>query len=223
MVMLDVTVNLQWGGSFCILLLAVLHWKKISTELKIVGIYAAFSVFFQLVQNISLAFPNHRYNTVIGNLFLPIEISTLTLAYFFAFKNSRLRYVPLVLCTLFLILYVFTIIEHAKTLNGVNEALRDAIMIICSILYFHTLLKNLPPQGLLKLPMFWVNTAILLYFSCTFILSLSLNYLIEILKDDLIGYWSFRNFLRAIFCAIICWGFWITRQSGDQPPKNTIT
>lgn len=79
-------------------------------------------------------------------------------------------------------------------------------MIVSSTLYFLLLLEDMPGHNLNDLPMFWINAAILFFFSSTFILSLTTTYLVETLRNQYAYLWIFRNLLRGVFCLIICVG-----------------
>ena len=209
---LDLSVYLQWAGSFFIFFLSVLFWRRFSLDLQLVGVMGACSFFFQLFQEISAMFFNYRYNNAIGNIYLPMEAIALLSVYYVLLKKPAVRYAIIFFGLSFFSLYALTISKQITTLNANTEAIRDIMMIVCSITYFFVLLKDLPQRNLLEHPMFWINSAILFYFSCTFMLSLSLDYLILILNDNLIGYWTFRNFLRTLFCIIICIGIWKARK-----------
>jgi hypothetical protein len=208
---------LQWFGSFCIFIGCVFLIKKLTSELLAVCIYAAASFFFQLLQFLSYSFMGSRYNNVIGNLYLPIETLSLLSIYYFAINRKVIRCILIFIAVSFMVFYGVVIVGNITSLNSSAKTIRDFIMILCSVVYFYFLMKDLPEDSLKRLPMFWINTAVLFFFSCTFMLSLSLSYLVDVLKDDLIGYWTFRNFLRVLFCIIICIGIW---QARNRPPAQ---
>lgn len=213
---LNLSVYLQWAGSFFIFFLSVLYWRRFSLDLQFVGVLGGCSFFFQLFQEIGAMFFNYRYNNHIGNIYLLVEVATLLSVYYILFKKGAARYAILFFGLTFVSLYALTITKQITTLNTNTEAIRDIMMIVCSIAYFFVLLKDLPQRNLLDYPMFWINAAVLFYFSCTFMLSLSLDYLIRILNDNLIGYWAFRNFLRTLFCIVICIGIWKARKPSQE-------
>ncbi|NBW38021.1 MAG: hypothetical protein EBR30_23975 [Cytophagia bacterium] len=177
-----------------------------------VGIYGATSFIFQSAQIISLFFLNSKYNNIIGNAYFPFEVITLLSIYFVVFTKQALRYSVVALGATLILFYFFKISDQFSSLKTNTETIRDIIMILCSLGYFFYLIHELPKENVTIIPMFWINTSMLVYFSCTFLLSLSLDYLTGILKDDLTGYWTFRNFLRVAFCATICFGLWRGRK-----------
>ena len=56
--------------------------------------------------------------------------------------------------------------------------------------------------------MFWINTAILIYFSGNLFLFIFNTYLVSVLKDDLVVYWSFHNLLYLIKNVLFAIGLW---------------
>lgn len=198
---------LQWSGSLVIILVVVFLLRDRSKDLSAIGIYAAASFLFQLLQLVSLYFFKSKYNNIVANIYFPIEVITLQSIYYFTFRDKRgPRIMVVAMAIVPLTLFIFKINDQFTSLNTNTETIRDFVMIVCALGYFFFLIRELPQENITKLPMFWINSAVLVYFSCTFMLSLSLDYLTEILKDDLIGYWTFRNFLRVAFCLIICVG-----------------
>jgi hypothetical protein len=211
----NLSACLQWAGSFLIFLVAFFLIKEKTRTTYSIGIYGVASFLFQALQFFVFFFLKGKYNTVIGNIYFPVEIITLLFIYYYAFNNKKLSYTVLALCGIILIFYALTISKQLTSLNTNTETVRDFVMIICAMIYFFELLRDLPQQNVVRLPMFWINSAVLFYFSCTFMLSLSLDYLTGILKDNLIGYWTFRNFLRVVFCATICFGLWQAKREGS--------
>lgn len=102
------------------------------------------------------------------------------------------------------------------------HTLRDFELIVCSVLLFWKLPHNV--SHTLPAPLLWINAAILFYFSCTFILSLSMDYIAVVLRDDFILFWTFRNFLRFGFCIALCIGIRkASKRTNLTVPKNTIS
>lgn len=216
--------NLQWMGSFCILLLCLYRWKSLSKDLRAVGVYGGLSFFFQLLQFISLFYFKNRFNNLVANLYAPVELLSLLLIYFCTANMVKYR---VVLAGFSLLLCVFLAsisVTNPHTLNGISETIRDITMIACSFVYFLLSMRGMQEEHLTETPMFWINASILFFFSCTFILSLSMGYIQEVLREDFVIFWIFRNLLRTAFCVVICIGIWKARKLSDQTlSKNTIS
>lgn len=199
---------LQWAGSFAVMLLCFYKRRNLSIDLKAVGVYASLSFFFQLLQFISFFFLKSRFNNVVANVYSPIEVMSLLAIFFFTPKLHTYRLFLGVVSIALLAFLTWTAIAHTTTLNATSETIRDLSMIICSLAYFLIVMKDLSEENITEMPMFWINASILFFFSCTFMLSLSMGYIQEVLRDDFVIFWIFRNLLRAVFCAVICIGIW---------------
>jgi hypothetical protein len=70
-------------------------------------------------------------------------------------------------------------------------------------LYFGYLLKYLPSDDLLIVPEFWIASAVLFNFSGYLIITLSYGYLVDVLKENMVLYWSLFNFFTIIFFSLI--------------------
>lgn len=201
----------QWFGSFLVIIFSFINFQKRPTVVNILGVYAIVSFVFQLLQVQSAVFLNSKLTPQIGNIYVLFE--TLILLFFFAhiLKSKNLRLTILITAVLFTLLFIAVITQEIKSMSSTTRTLRDFIMICCSIVYFFTILKELPEKNLFSLPTFWFVSAILFFFSFTFILSLTLQYLIEVLGRDMGYFWALRNFLRAGFCVVICIGIFKSR------------
>ncbi len=205
----------QWLGSFMIGFLAFFYFKTRPKEITILGIYGVLSFMFQAVQTGSRFFLADYYkniNNVIGNLFVLFELGIFLYLFYSVLNRKSMRITIASLLSLYIIFFLLITTHQISSLDSATQTIRDLIMIICAVMYFFHLMYDLPENSLTKSPMFWINSGILFFFSCTFILSLSINYLLDVQRDDFALFWAFRNFLRAIFCIIICLGIWQARK-----------
>lgn len=212
----DLSNYMQWFGSFLIIIFSFVKFSKRPLVINIIGFYGLSSFTFQLLQFQSTTFLDKRFTTQIGNVYVLFETLILLFLFWHILKNKNIRLTIMVTGLLFTILFMVVITQEIKIMSSIPRTVRDFIMICFSITYLFTLLKELPQNNLFIVPTFWFVSAILFFFSCTFILSLSLKYLIALLGDDFIYFWAFRNFLRAGFCFVICIGIWKANTSQKQ-------
>jgi len=82
----------------------------------------------------------------------------------------------------------------------------DCIGLMClSVAYFAALFFQHSVNHTVR-GMFWINSAILIYFSGTFFLNLLIDYLLNFLHNDLIIIWMIRNSLGLIFYGLLTHG-----------------
>lgn len=85
-----------------------------------------------------------------------------------------------------------------EAINSHNKFLSSLIILCYCIFYFYRLMVELPSTHLQRMPMFWFTAAFLMYHAGTLFLFAFTSYLIHILKNDLIAYWSFHNILSIL-------------------------
>jgi hypothetical protein len=98
--------------------------------------------------------------------------------------------------TIFALINLFFIQKTAP--NSYSYLLNSAIIIIYCLLYFYILIQDLPSLYLHHLPMFWFNSALLIFHAGTFFLFSFHAYLVNVLKNNMLVYWSFHNMLSII-------------------------
>lgn len=97
---------------------------------------------------------------------------------------------------IFALINIFFI--QKTTHNSYSFLLHSAILIVYCLLYFYVLMDDLPSLYVHHLPMFWFNSALLVFHAGTFFLFSFTAYLVNVLKNDLLIYWSFHNMLSII-------------------------
>ena len=78
-------------------------------------------------------------------------------------------------------------------------------------------MKDLPTVEVFRLPIFWVNVAVLVYFSGNLFVFMLSDYLVTVLKDNLIVYWSFHNFLSIVKNILLAIGFYGSIKAPEIP------
>ncbi len=184
------------------------------------------SVLFQLFQQISQSFFEFRYVNTIGDCYVYLETLLFFGFYYFLFAKNRVLRISLLWCGFVITCIYFMVLigDPRYPWYSILRSTRDILLIFFSIVAFFKLITDLPNENLLSLPVFWINSGILFFFSCTFILSLTMDYMAQVLQDDFQIFWTFKNFLRAGFCVVISIGIWKARKLSDQTlSKNTIS
>ncbi len=216
----------QWLGSFVIMSLVLASYTRYDGSIKILGLMGLVSVVLQFLQTGSQVFFGVRYLNAIGDCYVFLETLLFLAFYYVFFVNNRYLRLAL-LGSAFLSVSIYGMVLLGNTTYpwyAVLSATRSVLLIFFSVVAFFKLLADLPNNNLLSIPTFWFNSGILFFFSCTFILSLTMDYIAQVLRDDFQFFWAFKNFLRAGFCVVICIGIWKARKLADQTgPKNTIS
>jgi hypothetical protein len=83
-------------------------------------------------------------------------------------------------------------------INSYSRIFYAAIVIVYCLLYFYVLMKDLPSLYLHTLPMFWFNSALLIFHAGAFFLFSFQDYLVNVLKNDMVTYGSFQTMLSIV-------------------------
>lgn len=186
----------------------LLRKKKPDPSLFVLWLLVVFAFVMDLLPPIS-----RKLVTELGNTYRLFEFLFLLIIYYYAISNkSRNAFIAIGVAY---VIFFFSdlLFFQAGQLNTFSITITAAVFIIFSVFHFFKLMKDLPSTHIHQLPMFWVDTAVLVYFAGAFFIFLLRNYLIEVLKDDQIVYWSLHNILNIIKNILFAVGLWYATKS----------
>jgi len=186
--------------------MSVIYFKRRSMEARLAGLTFSFGVITYIcIAIIDPKGKNINIPQAIESIFYFLGVTTL-------FSVAlRKRYRPLfftaaILFTIFSILNLSFI--QKNEVNTYSRVIGAMFIIVYGILYCYRLLIDLPAQHLQRVPMFWFNSGILIYNAGSLFLLLFAPYLVEVLHNDLLIYWSFHNIFNSIQTLIVMIGLW---------------
>ncbi len=149
-------------------------------------------------------------NLELYHIYTIIEFILISLFYILFFRkyfNSIL--ISLLIPVFFLAAYIDYKLNGLKSMDNFSTSLESIIFIFYSISFFYYALKNLIFENLLSTPLFWLNTAILIYFSGNLILFVFSNYMAQ---TDPVKYgilWAvIHTFFNVLYNVLLSVGFW---------------
>lgn len=115
---------------------------------------------------------------------------------------------------LFLVFALYNLVFlQREGIASYNKLIASFLILSYCLIYFYRLIIELPTTNVLKLPMFWFASAFLFFHAGTFILFVFTDYLVNVLQNDLVTYWSFHNILSIIQQVIILVGLHHEREN----------
>lgn len=195
------------------MLVCVFYYSQRPIYIRVLGFYAMTSVFFQILLTIATSLFQNRWVNEIGDTFVLFEGILLPLAFYYALQIRTYRRWIIAGILFYVIIYGSAFFFFGEYFYSIIRGARDLLMILLSISYFIYLMRTLPEEDLLKFPMFWINTAMLIFFSGTFILSYLMDYIMTVMRDQFAHFWTFRNFFRFAFCLVLAYAGWLNLQS----------
>jgi len=131
-------------------------------------------------------------------------VSTLILSYIYfviLFKKKAIL-VGIMAIAISVIAFLNFYFVQKTSMNSNLMVIHSGILIWYSLWYFYVLIRDLPALNVHEMPMFWFNSAFLVLGAGTFVLYAFTSYLIHVLRNDMITYWSIHNML-SIFAHLI--------------------
>jgi hypothetical protein len=155
-------------------------WSYKMNNFPVFHIYSIFEFFF-LASIYRMAFNRVKFDKII-NLFIGLFIC-------FAILNTLVW-------------------QSIFTLNSNVLATSSLIFILCSLGYFYNLFREINTEHLERDSMFWINVAVLIYFSSSFVLFIFRNLLIFEAFEKTMSIWVVNlvfNFLYYLFFGVALW------------------
>lgn len=189
-------------------------YKQYDAVFKLLVVYAILSVIGELVA-IALVL-TIRDNIFSYNIYIVVEAVLIMAMYYKLFQAKYAKLLAFTLITLAVAYKILVTINAPLGLNTPEDTFRTIVsfLVITSALYlFYQILKTYDSQdSLFASPVFWLNTAFLLYFMTNLFTFMVRNVMLEKLSDTLSPTFavihSFANILMNLLLAL---SFWLCR------------
>jgi len=192
---LNFTASLQTALSAIVSAFALIKFSSRSLYIKLIGLAfllsftanaCAFLLFWLGLKSL-MNVPQTFYDSII--------ICVISLIFYNALgkRFGKMFLIVTAFYLLFALVNFLFLQKHA--INSYNKFLSSFIVISYCIMFFYRLMVELPSTHLQRMPMFWFNSALLIYYAGALILFVFTSYIINVLKQNLITYWIFHNSL----------------------------
>jgi hypothetical protein len=192
--------------SALVALFAFLKFNSRSSLVKLIGCSFLLSFICNALGFVLLYTKYSRYQNVPQSVFYIINICILTAFYFVAFRGAYRVWLVIAISICLPFSFYDIVIQQKSFLESYSPFAQSLFLITFTILYFYRLLVELPAIHLHRLPMFWFNSAILFYYAGASFLFAFTSYLINVLNNSLLNYWTFHNSLSIVEHLIILIG-----------------
>jgi hypothetical protein len=206
----DLSQYSQWAGSLIITSICLYQYRDRPSSIRLVGYYGLISCCFQLFQQASISFFGNRGLNAIGDGYVLAEAIILSLVFLREIHDKRISRIIIWGTCGYIMYYGLVFLFSENNVYSLIRTGRDTLLIAYAIGYFYYMLKL--EMDILNFPMFWISAAILFFFSGTFVLSLMVDYIAQLLKDNFDLFWAFRNFFRFAFCLVLAYAGWLDLQ-----------
>ena len=150
-------------------------------------------------------------NMFLFHIYIFVEFTLISLFYVKVISNPRLT--PFIIGALFpfLVMAVYEFITSRNGLDVICTTTESIVLMLYAILGFSSLLKNPVQSRVVAIPLFWFNTAVLLYFAGNLFLFVFGNYIQSHYQHQFNGLWRIHSVMSILFYLLIGTGFWKTK------------
>lgn len=199
-------IHLQTVLSGLIAGIALYKYRQRNLVVKLIGILYALSFVCNVT---SMSVHNTEWNDYInlpGAIFNIAFVVICAIIYNHAF-NKRYQLLFICVTAAFLIGATLNLLLLQKLkIDSFTKFSGSFLIIVFATVYFYRLIVEMPTMHLHRLPMFWFNSGFLLFHSGALFLFAFTDYLVHVLADNLMVYWSFHNFLFLVMDLLILIG-----------------
>lgn len=195
------------GSVFIPLLIALMRWKRMWSDLKSLCLILILSLVADLHSILFVKYYQNVNTYLIVNIYLVAQFSLLILIFKKHLQNPRTVNVILFLFIFFCIINI-SFFQGPWVFNSVSNVLAALILIGFCIFYLYRLLSDLPIVHIQHLPMLWITFAVLTYYAGNFFLFLVNNYLVSDVNGTHELMWILHNLLnitKNILFAVALW------------------
>lgn len=217
------TVTIQTVFMSLVALVSLIRFRRRTIATRLLGFLYVEGVIVHILAVTIKYFPltdilkKYLINLVAStyDFFLVILVSGMYYVSFGKKYKPQILFVVISYCVLALVNLIFF---QRNSVASYNHLLASLIIICYAVIYFYRLMVDLPEKNLYRLPMFWFNTAFLFFHATTFFIYAFTDYLVKVLNNNLIVYYSIHNtfsMLESILLLIGLYYDWKIVSSSD--------
>lgn len=177
--------------------IALYHFKKRNILVKLLGLDFLLGFLTNITALLFWRGGHFKYVNLPMSLYFLSNFSILSALYFYALKKQGLNWFVLAVITCLIFGIVNICFIQKTSVNSYSFVLQSFIIVMYALIYFFYLLAEQPAR-FHHLPMFWFNSAFILFHAGNFFLFAFTSYLVNVLQNRLIIYWSFHNGLSIV-------------------------
>lgn len=189
------------------LVLALIFFARFSKSNKWLSVYLVILPFLVLWMNHEAY--QHNNNMYLKHALSHFEISIFSIYYYFLFEKYFFKRIVFVLFIAYVLFAFFdTLFFEQITVYPANIGfVYSLIIILYSLLFFFEIYEKGEVLYIERHPHFWINSALILYYSGTLLLGLFSNYLMyRIPKEKFIYLERIFSIMTIVFNVLVCIG-----------------
>lgn len=197
--------------SFAPLLIALINFKFLDRVIMPFFVLVLISAIVEVVNVIYIN--SNENNFFLLHFYSVFEFSLISLFYIFFFRQYFNAIIFKLMIPVFVVVAIIDYsINGLSSIDNFSISIESLLLTSYSLFFFYYILKNLLFENLLASPIFWLNTAVLIYFPGNLILFLFSNHLIATKPEEYLVLWAvIHSFLNIMYNILLAIGFWKIR------------
>jgi hypothetical protein len=206
-------VLFQTALSAIVAVVCFYKYSKRHTYIRLIGFVFLIGFLANVAAAVLKSMGLNRLINVPQNIYLVTNFCLLSAVYFHILKKKAFKWFVSVAIAFVILALLNGFYLQKAGINSYTNVIQSLVIIVYSVIYFYRLMVELPEQHIHHLPMFWFNSAFLIFHAGAFFLFAFTSYLTNVLKNDLLTYWSFHNILNIIEHLVVLVGLYYDLKS----------
>lgn len=205
---MNIVLDLQDWSMLSILIpisLALIYFKSLDAPLRVL-------ILLLLVSGITDIINAYLYSKTISNMgvmnvYTLLELGLYSIYYTINLADYRgVKHISRSLVLIFVLTIFFTVTsDFNEKINTITLTIESLTIIFMSLIYFDKMLKSMRLPKIWQDPYFWINSAILIYFSGSFFVFIFVDF-VDIKSS--FNLWHIHSIVHFIFNIVLTVGFW---------------
>lgn len=198
-------------------LIGLYHYRHLPTYLRCLSIMLVTTLLVETVSYFLI-----KNNAWIFNIYTSLEF----IFYFLLFKhhsaNQKFKKVTALFMLIFIIVACANILffQGFYLFNNYTHSLGAIFVVACAIAYYRQLLGGDKPEPLIRIPMFWISTGLLIFYASDFFFMALFHYIISVSIDLARQLYMITAGLNIVMYSLFIFGIISSVNNRKEPIHN---
>lgn len=161
-----------------------------------------------------ILYQNQTNNMYLLHIYTVLEYTLWSMFYYQLFKNKVVKKVIVGMLIIFVLFSITNTIywQPLEIYNSYSRSVEGAFLLCFAIAWFYKVFVDSKIIKLESHPIFWINSAVLVYFSGSFLLFISNNFLMKLSDQEFFEAWALHGLFLIIHYLFISIGIWLIKR-----------
>lgn len=158
-----------------------------------------------------ILYQNRTNNMYLLHIYTVLEYALWSIFYYQLFEKKVAKKIIVSMLLLFVIFSITNTIywQSLEMFNSYSRSVESAFLLCFAIAWFYKVFVDSKIIKLESHPVFWINSGVLVYFSGSFLLFITNNFLVHISRQQFFEAWALHGLFLIIHYLFIAIGIWL--------------